>query len=132
MSDTLFCVYKSMKLNIFSDLRKPGLVPGKSLSLAQNYVFCFGETSIYIMSNRMRNLHKQYIFFVLVGICICVVPACSKWETWSMRWHHSQIMTSPPTKKPYKYSPCQDSKVKDFWQFSWAGQRLWRIPQVRA
>ena len=36
-----------MKLNIFSDLRKPGLVPGKSLSLAQNYVFCFGETLIY-------------------------------------------------------------------------------------
>ena len=48
-----------MKLNIFSDLRKPGLVPGESLSLAQNYVFCFGETSIYIMANRMRNLHKQ-------------------------------------------------------------------------
>ena len=37
-----------MKLNIFSDLRKPGLVPGKSLSLAQNYVFCFGETLIYM------------------------------------------------------------------------------------
>ena len=36
-----------MKLNIFSDLRKPGLVPGESLSLAQNYVFCFGETLIY-------------------------------------------------------------------------------------
>ena len=50
-----------MKLNIFSDLRKPGLVPGKSLSLAQNYVFCFGETSIYIMSNRMKNLHKQLL-----------------------------------------------------------------------
>ena len=48
-----------MKLNIFSDLRKPGLVPGKSLSLAQNYVFCFGEILIYIMSNRMRNLHIQ-------------------------------------------------------------------------
>ena len=27
-------VYKSMKLNIFSDLRKPGLVPGESLSPA--------------------------------------------------------------------------------------------------
>ena len=37
-----------MKLNIFSDLRKPGLVPGKSLSLFQNYVFCFGENLIYI------------------------------------------------------------------------------------
>ena len=49
-----------MKLNIFSDLRKPGLVPGKSLSLAQNYVFCFGETLIYIMSNRKRNLHIHF------------------------------------------------------------------------
>ena len=52
-----------MKLNIFSDLRKPGLVPGKSLYLAQNYVFCFGETLIYIMSNRIRNLHKQLKIF---------------------------------------------------------------------
>ena len=33
-SDTLLCVYKSMNLNIFSDLRKPGLVPGESLSLS--------------------------------------------------------------------------------------------------
>ena len=49
-----------MKLNNFSDLRKPGLVPGESLSLAQNYVFCFGETLIYIMSNRMRYLHMQF------------------------------------------------------------------------
>ena len=40
-----------MKLNIFSDLRKPGLVPGKSLSLAQNYVFCFRETLFYIIKN---------------------------------------------------------------------------------
>ena len=55
----------SMKLNIFSDLRKPGLVPGESLSLAQNYVFCFGETSIYIMSNRMRSLHKHVTFCLL-------------------------------------------------------------------
>ena len=33
-SDTLLCVYKSMNLNIFSDLRKPGLVPGESSSLS--------------------------------------------------------------------------------------------------
>ena len=33
-----------MKLNIFSDLRKPGLVPGESLSLSKNYEFCFRET----------------------------------------------------------------------------------------
>ena len=37
-----------MKLNIFSDLRKPWLVPGESLSPAQNYVFCFRETLFYI------------------------------------------------------------------------------------
>ena len=30
------CVYKSMNHNIFSDLRKPGLVPGESLSLSTN------------------------------------------------------------------------------------------------
>ena len=34
-------------LHTRQDLRKPGLVPGKSLSLAQNYVFCFEETLIY-------------------------------------------------------------------------------------
>ena len=57
-----------MKLNTFSDLRKPGLVPGKSLSLAENYVFCIGETLIYIMSNRMRNLHMQkYLTFFMLG-----------------------------------------------------------------
>ena len=39
-----------MKLNIFSDLRKSGLAPGESLSLAQNYVFSFGETLIYTTS----------------------------------------------------------------------------------
>ena len=41
-----------MKLNIFSGLRKPGLVPGKSLSLAQNYVFCFGEN--LNLQNKLR------------------------------------------------------------------------------
>ena len=35
-----------MKLNIFSDLRKPGLVPGESLSLSKNYEFCCRETLI--------------------------------------------------------------------------------------
>ena len=62
-----------MKLNIFSDLRKPGLVPGESLSLAQNYVFCFGETLIYIMSNRMRNLHIQHVIVDCQNIFIIVV-----------------------------------------------------------
>ena len=32
-SDTLFWVYKSMNLNIFLDLRKPGLVAGKSTNI---------------------------------------------------------------------------------------------------
>ena len=36
-----------MKHNIFSDLRKPGLVPGESLSLSKKYEFCFRETLIY-------------------------------------------------------------------------------------
>ena len=36
-----------MKLNIVSDLRKPGLVPGESLSLSKKYEFCFRETLIY-------------------------------------------------------------------------------------
>ena len=37
---TLLWIYKSLNPNIFSDLRKPGLVPGKSLSLSTkiNYV----------------------------------------------------------------------------------------------
>ena len=33
-SDTLLWIYKSLNPNIFSDLRKPGLVPGESLSLS--------------------------------------------------------------------------------------------------
>ena len=59
-----------MKLNIFSDLRKPGLVPGESLSLAQNYVFCFGETLIY--KNKNVNLYstlgKHYILSTALNI----------------------------------------------------------------
>ena len=67
-----------MKPNIFSDLQKPGLVLGESLSLAQNYVLCFGETLIYIMSNRMRNLHIQYLFcfilFCFGAIVVYITP----------------------------------------------------------
>ena len=54
-----------MKHNIFSDLRKPGLVPGESLSLSKIYEFCFRETLIYKMSNRMRNLHKQIVRYII-------------------------------------------------------------------
>ena len=71
MSSQFMCIYiirlkcltaSMVKIpNIFSDLRKPGLVPGKSLSLAQNYVFCFGETLIY------KNTHVCYKY------CYCYV-----------------------------------------------------------
>ena len=69
-----FCVYNNVKLNIFSDLRKPGLVPGESLSLAQNYVFCFRETLFYIMANRMRNLHIQLQLFDDNQVDIYLLP----------------------------------------------------------
>ena len=56
-----------MKLNIFSDLRRPGLVPGESLSLAQNYVFCFGETSIYTiyfdLGPDIINKNCKFVFY---------------------------------------------------------------------
>ena len=48
-----------MNLNIFSDLRKPGLVPGKSLSLSTNINSVLENNQIYIMSNRMRSLHMH-------------------------------------------------------------------------
>ena len=41
-----------MKHNTFSDLRKPGLVPGESLSLSKKYEFCFRETLIYKRNKR--------------------------------------------------------------------------------
>ena len=37
-----------MNLNIFSDLRKPGLVPGKSLSLSTNINSVLEKNQIYI------------------------------------------------------------------------------------
>ena len=48
-----------MNLNIFSDLRKFGLVPGESLSLSTNINSVLEKNQIYIMSNRMRNLHMH-------------------------------------------------------------------------
>ena len=54
-----------MKLNIFSDLRKPGLVPGKSLSLAQNYVFCFGENlNLHYVKQNENSTHTKQFFFI--------------------------------------------------------------------
>ena len=48
-----------MNLNIFSDLRKPGLVPVKSLSPSTNINSVLEKNQIYIMSNRMRSLHMH-------------------------------------------------------------------------
>ena len=48
-----------MNLHIFSDLRKPGLVPGKSLSPSTNINSVIEKIKLYIMSNRMRSLHMQ-------------------------------------------------------------------------
>ena len=53
-----------MNLNIFSDLRKPGLVPGKSLSLSTKFDSILEKNQTYIMSNRMRSLHMQLILMI--------------------------------------------------------------------
>ena len=49
-SDTLLWIYKSLNLNIFSDLRKPGLVPGKSLSLRTKISSVLEKYLSYIMA----------------------------------------------------------------------------------
>ena len=46
-----------MNFNIFSDLRKPGLVPGESLSLSTKFDSVLEKNQTYITSNRMRGLH---------------------------------------------------------------------------
>ena len=48
-----------MNLNIFSDLRRPGLVPGESLSPSTNINSVIEKIKVYIMSNKMRSLHMQ-------------------------------------------------------------------------
>ena len=50
-----------MNLHIFSDLRKPGLVPGKSLSPSTNINSVIEKIKLYTMSNRMRILHMQSV-----------------------------------------------------------------------
>ena len=45
---TPWCVYKIMNLNIFSDLRKPGLVPGKSLSPSTKFDSVLEKNKFYI------------------------------------------------------------------------------------
>ena len=61
MADTLLWIYKSLNPNIFSDLRKPGLVPGKSLSLSTKINSVLEKYLSYIMTNRMRGIHMKYI-----------------------------------------------------------------------
>ena len=53
-----------MNLNIFSELRKPGLVPGESLSLSTKFDSVLEKNQTYIMSNRMRSLHMHSEFVV--------------------------------------------------------------------
>ena len=50
-----------MNLHIFSDLRKPGLVPGESLFPSTNINSVIEKIKLYIMSNRMRSLHMQSV-----------------------------------------------------------------------
>ena len=61
-----------MKINIFSDLRKPGLVPGESLSLAENYVFCFREPLFYkeiiVYANYLISFLENCTYIDLLGI----------------------------------------------------------------
>ena len=48
-----------MNLNILSDLRKPGLVPGISLSLNTKIDSVLEKNQHYNMSDRMRSIHKH-------------------------------------------------------------------------
>ena len=48
-----------MNPNIFSDLRKPGLVPGKSLSLSAKIYSVKEKYPSYNMTNRMRSIHMN-------------------------------------------------------------------------
>ena len=50
-----------MNLHIFSDLRKPGFVPGKTLSPSTNTNSVIEKIKLYIMSNRMRSLYMQSV-----------------------------------------------------------------------
>ena len=66
-----WCVYKIMNLNIFSDLRKPGLVPGKSLSPStkfdsvlekKNSTLCQTEWEASIWKEEISCLAFTYAF----------------------------------------------------------------------
>ena len=50
---------RSLNPNIFSDLRKPGLVPGESLSLSIKINSVLEKYLSYIMTNRMKSIHMK-------------------------------------------------------------------------
>ena len=50
-----------MNPNIFSDLRKPGLVPGESLSLSIKIDSVIEKYLSYNMTNRMRSIHMKKV-----------------------------------------------------------------------
>ena len=64
-SDTLLWIYKSLNLNIFSDLRKSGLVPDESLSLSAKIDSVLEKYPYFIMTNRMRSIHMKYMLLFL-------------------------------------------------------------------
>ena len=68
-----------MKHNIFSDLRKPGLVPGESLSLSKKYEFCFRETLIYNISlcSSAFKVYSENITYISKYICMynCLITS---------------------------------------------------------
>ena len=55
-----------MNLNIFSDLRKPGLVPGESLSPSIEIDPVKEKYSAYNMTNRMRSFHMKTVLHVII------------------------------------------------------------------
>ena len=63
-----FHVYiKLLRSTFSSDLRKPCLETGKSLSLCWKKLFCSWENPNYMMSNRMRSIH-MYVIILSVHI----------------------------------------------------------------
>ena len=53
-----------MNLNIFSDLRKPGLVPGESLSLRTNINSVLEKNQIYIIASCLLSV---WILIIVVS-----------------------------------------------------------------
>ena len=79
ISDTLLWIYKSLNLNIFSDLRKPGLVSGESLSLSakiysvkekyptyNNNLDCFSDSELDSESDEGEQYHYEHGYETLI------------------------------------------------------------------